>query len=80
MKGVFDFFGMVIAGASFLSGIYLVFIKELMVIAILLLAIAFAMAAVVSCFDLVIEEKYQKINRRKRNGNKEHDLGQRRVS
>ncbi len=80
MKGVFyDFFGMMIAGVCFLSGMYLVFIKELLLVAILLLAISFAVAIVVGCYDIVIEEDINK-NRRKRNGNKKQDLGQRRVS
>ncbi len=55
---LFDFFGMMLAGANFVGGMYLVYIRRAMVIAIFLFVIALTIWALLSLFDIeIIEEE-----------------------
>lgn len=81
MKGVFyDFFGMITAGAIFLGGMYLAFVKSYLIVAVVLFAVAFALAAFVSCYDVIIIEENIKESKNRRKNYEKQNLGKRRVS
>lgn len=69
MKHILDFLFMMLAGVNFVGGLYLAFIKKFLAISIILLVIAFAIAAMISVYDIELEIKKEAKNVKKNRKN-----------